>query len=245
MPRQNGVDELRDDGVVVADDAGEQRLAGLQLRTRLSRISCLTGRGLRPDAVAARRAYEWWPPWSDYIRITLKHRGASFLTRGVRWYSPIAEAQRSPPEYASRIRTRRGLSGPTGSSMMYARRAMGYVVVHHDRDARIVRRRLRGPLSGPHSRTSLRVRTCRRLRKVLRTAATCGGSSDQATRSRCSAGWWSRNSARADAVDRACIGGGSAARCCRRCAPRNRRPPPAQPSKRCGSRSIAPGCAGR
>ena len=62
--RENRVDELRDDGVVVADDAGEQRFAGLQLahevvadflfdgtrvQTRLPEFAqCVDGDGHRP-----------------------------------------------------------------------------------------------------------------------------------------------------------------------------------------------------
>ena len=49
VARQDRVDDLRDDRVVVADDAGEQRLAGRSLRIRLSRTSSLTlRRGAAP-----------------------------------------------------------------------------------------------------------------------------------------------------------------------------------------------------
>ena len=42
MPREDGDVDLGDDRVVVADDAGKQLLAGLQLARKLSWISCLT-----------------------------------------------------------------------------------------------------------------------------------------------------------------------------------------------------------
>ena len=55
VPRQDRVDELRDDRVVVADDAGEERLAARSLRIRLSRISSWTERrGTAPPAMADR-----------------------------------------------------------------------------------------------------------------------------------------------------------------------------------------------
>ena len=35
LPRENGVDDLRNDGVFVADDAGEERLSSLQARDQV------------------------------------------------------------------------------------------------------------------------------------------------------------------------------------------------------------------
>ena len=55
--RQQRVDQLRHDGVVVADDAGKERLAGAQLAIRFSRTSsCTLRRGTLPSAMARRRS---------------------------------------------------------------------------------------------------------------------------------------------------------------------------------------------
>ena len=59
MPRQDRVDELRDDRVVVADDAGEQRLAGLQLADEVVADFLLDRSRAAAGPRAARRASEW------------------------------------------------------------------------------------------------------------------------------------------------------------------------------------------
>ena len=45
MPRENSVDDLRHDRVVIADDAREKLLARAQFSIRLARISSLTESG--------------------------------------------------------------------------------------------------------------------------------------------------------------------------------------------------------
>ena len=63
VPRQDGVDELRDDGVVVADDAGEERLARLQLPNEVV-ANLLLDRSRAGAALLAQVAErrEWGPP---------------------------------------------------------------------------------------------------------------------------------------------------------------------------------------
>ena len=47
VTRENRIDELREDGLVESDDAGEIASPACSFRTRLSRISCLTDRTVR------------------------------------------------------------------------------------------------------------------------------------------------------------------------------------------------------
>ena len=59
VPRQDRVDELRDDGVLVADDAGEERVAGLQLVNEVVANLLLDRSALRPPLCCRNSPSVW------------------------------------------------------------------------------------------------------------------------------------------------------------------------------------------
>ena len=139
MTRQDRVDELRDDGFVEPDDAGEERLAGLQLPHEVVANFLLDRARLHPGSTQITEGLNWGNHETDSISV---RRPRDYTT------SPLSHpffTARRPQVFAHRGGSAlapentiaafdRGLAlGADGLELDVHLSRDGVVVVHHDR----------------------------------------------------------------------------------------------------------------
>ena len=153
MAGEQRVLELREDGVLVAEDAGEERLAGWMRAIALRRSSSLTGTDSQPDSrswpsVAGRRharpTYRARPRSRPVLRgLRGRHRYASRLHGARRDRGAPRRRRRPAPRVRRRRLRRRGWEPIDGARPLAL-------------DARV--RRRRRPAALPHARSTPRRR---------------------------------------------------------------------------------------